>query len=596
MSIAAFADKKSINLNFMQQNLHYLHKEILVEPSFDFVRLKGPKFVGIYGYEETGTIVHLPMKEYLKQLAWSQSVFSALAGKGTGHGTAFYIGGNLVLTNKHVAQTTNNALECGKFQIDVVFPIKETITCKEVNYCSPQYDFCLIEMNNFKNGDSLDDHIPAFKLKNTKGINYFESIYAIGNAVNFGIQGSKAKKVTREKINNQYLQNLELFIHYAPTFGGSSGSPLIDSDGNVIGINFAEKMYQAGRFRAEVGDNFFNYAVPMDKILQEIKDNSPSLYATLGTSKTNFLSVDMLFEEIQNIKKMVLSDTEFNSLVNKLNNIPNIYDLSISKEETINSEILNSYLLTNITHTKNALSFLVNDQLSFTSLFIEKFNKTVINEPIKILKDKSKYQLIRNICQQNLNNLRAIDGCIFENSFFSYFEKFIQEFNLTKDKEDLIWNVLIKLANQSEKEIFNFKDSEIDPILSKYAIKEIKPINYFVECFLSIENKFKEFSKDICEGQNQRILKKYGFPENDSDFSNLFHYLMTHGHDFNIIVEKFKYNVTSMNFQCAFRNKRCKAENYRRFLKNWGYKKEIQSEDFEKMVAILVKYHQSFKF
>ena len=138
---------------------------MVIDPSFSQVSLKGAKFLGTKGFDPIGEKSVLPIKEYIQQLSWSQSVFPATTGSGNSFGTGFYVGGNMVLTNKHVAQTNNVKRECGKFEITTSIPFSEKVNCDEVLYCSDIYDFCLIKMKNLKNGDELDEYFPAFQLK-----------------------------------------------------------------------------------------------------------------------------------------------------------------------------------------------------------------------------------------------------------------------------------------------------------------------------------------------------------------------------------------------------------------------------------------------
>jgi len=589
-ALSANAAKKSINLNFMQQNLHYLHKEIQIEPSFEYVSLKGPKFVGVNGYEEIGVDTRISTSEYFKQLSWSQSVFPALAGGGVGHGTAFYVGSNLILTNKHVAQTTYHARECGKFEIDVAFPFKEKITCKEVQYCSMEYDFCLLEMNNFKNGDSLDEHLPAFPLKDTKNINDIESVYAIGNAVNFGIQGSKASKVYREVINNNFVQELELFIHYAPTFGGSSGSPLIDQNGDVIGINFAEKIYRAGRFRAEVGDKFYNLAVPMDIILKELRENVPSAYAELGQSKKEFIEVDQLLETLKSVKSVIYSENEFKKLLSTVGKNDDIFNLKTFAE---NQQIEFQHLKTD-QRINEAIKFLLKSRITLKDLFIDNFNLIIKATQKDIIKNKRRYQSVRNSCQNNNYIIKSIDGCVFKEMFRLVYLNFVSQFAIDKSQKEQLWSALVNTAFKSKKNKLYYPDDQINKLFINHAFKEITPLQYFVDCFVKTTEKFKEFSIKSCIQHSESILANYQFELEDRDLLEEFNFTMKYHRGLSTIVEKFKYNVTSMPFQCAFRNKKCKERNYKRLLKNWGYTREISDKKLSEMMKVLLKFHRRF--
>ena len=209
-SFSLFSKNKSVNPKYTIQNLHYLHKDVVISADYKTVDLKGPRFMGRRGFDEKGESSTVDTLEFLKQSIWALSVFPSTTGKENGAGTGFYVGGNFVLTNKHVLQTTDLLRECGSFDISVRAPIKEKLTCKEVLYCSDIYDFCLVEMNDFKNGTLLMI-IYRFKLGNTTGINEVDSAI-IGNSANLGIQGSKEiAYIVRSLIITTYKMRKLLF-------------------------------------------------------------------------------------------------------------------------------------------------------------------------------------------------------------------------------------------------------------------------------------------------------------------------------------------------------------------------------------------------
>ncbi len=65
-------------------------------------------------------------------------------------GTAFHVGGNLVLTSQHVLSVSRaNTKECKRFSIRLNSNQKDKILkCKKVHYCHRNLDFCLIEMQD----------------------------------------------------------------------------------------------------------------------------------------------------------------------------------------------------------------------------------------------------------------------------------------------------------------------------------------------------------------------------------------------------------------------------------------------------------------
>lgn len=208
-------------------------------------------------YVEQGQTQYIKRAEYDFIHNLALRVFEASPGDKSNHfGTAFYIGGNLLLTNQHVLSVSrDNTTQCKNFKVKLNYNQRnKTINCKEVHYCDRDRDFCLIEMYPHKWGYKLDNLEPL--LLNTE-ISYGNEIihYAIGNSRGYGIHASKGKGLD--------FYNFMNFNFYAPVFGGNSGGPVFNELGEVIGIVKKQS-------RILYGEEAYNIGISIKEVISEL--------------------------------------------------------------------------------------------------------------------------------------------------------------------------------------------------------------------------------------------------------------------------------------------------------------------------------------
>jgi serine protease Do len=158
-----------------------------------------------------------------------------------------------ILTNYHVVE--------GAQQVQVVLSTNKTVGAKVVNY-DANYDVAVLKMT-----EKVD--IPAVvELGDSDNLQIGESVVAIGNplgtdffgSVTTGIVSALNRKIDGDTNKSTYIQT------DAAINSGNSGGPLINSSGQVIGINTA-KIKQSGV-------EGLGFAIPINSVRNKISDLS----------------------------------------------------------------------------------------------------------------------------------------------------------------------------------------------------------------------------------------------------------------------------------------------------------------------------------
>lgn len=248
--------------------LHYIFKDYKINDERDMVQVSGPVIEITNGETLAAKVIRggfsteIDLEDFEEEQSLGQSVFEARTGSGTNVGTAFLVGQDVVLTNRHVMAIKQGATTwpCGKFSIKLNHR-EESVACKKVLYCSTDFDYCVVQMENMSDGKFLSDEVKPLRLTRKIKTDKDTNLLHIGNAAGFGLQASRGRGITIQKGE---------FFHYTPTLGGSSGAPIFNEKGSVIGINWG---HTGGNY---IDDTAFNRGVLTKTIFDELKNHSRS--------------------------------------------------------------------------------------------------------------------------------------------------------------------------------------------------------------------------------------------------------------------------------------------------------------------------------
>jgi serine protease Do len=198
-----------------------------------------------------------------------------------GGGTGFVVSADgLIVTNRHVV-ADDEASYSVMFQNGQVYDV--AVKAKD-----PVLDIAILEITN-----RPETPLPYLTFGDSSAVRLGESVIAIGNAlaefdnsVSVGIISGRGRSITARDGMGQTEELSNVFQTDAAINPGNSGGPLLNLDGEVIGVNVA----------ASLGAENIGFAIPSEAVVQVVDS-----VVTYGEIRRPFLGVryTMISERIQ---------------------------------------------------------------------------------------------------------------------------------------------------------------------------------------------------------------------------------------------------------------------------------------------------------
>ena len=198
-------------------------------------------------------------------------------GQATGSGFVVDESG-IVVTNNHVVADAQGAVRLSFSD--------GTTTTAEVVGTSASYDLAALRIKA--------KNLPALPLGNSDSVAVGDPVLAIGSplglsgTVTSGIISAKNRPVTAGGENGSgdsaYINAIQTDAAINP---GNSGGPLVDLDGEVIGVNSAIATIGGGTFGQEAGNIGVGFAIPINQVRRTVKqllESGKAQFPVIGAS------------------------------------------------------------------------------------------------------------------------------------------------------------------------------------------------------------------------------------------------------------------------------------------------------------------------
>ena len=197
-------------------------------------------------------------------------------------GTAFYINEKTLLTNKHVVyQDENYIKKCDKITGFAPYEGKyEIYEHYDTNYLAKSADIEILKAKS-----ETKSYIEISKDDIENGMDVVIIGFPLGDEI------SKYPKTSRGIVNSEFglNNNMDEFILNAISYGGSSGSPVLNNKGQLAGILWGGDIQELKNTKGEttntIDDPNLSYAVKFNYITKFLKKNNIS-YKISRSSKS----------------------------------------------------------------------------------------------------------------------------------------------------------------------------------------------------------------------------------------------------------------------------------------------------------------------
>ena len=175
-----------------------------------------------------------------------------VTGQGSGLGTGFFIGENLIATNNHVID--------GSDKIQIALQSSPDFYEAEVIDRDPVSDFAIIQIKDWQKFKS-ENHFVVLKFAAAGDLVLTQDVYAIGHP--WGMAWSVSKGIL-SAIDRKMGDDPKIMLQVdAHVFQGNSGGPLLNARGEVLGINSLMLARDGGSY---------GFALPVSMIEKVMRD------------------------------------------------------------------------------------------------------------------------------------------------------------------------------------------------------------------------------------------------------------------------------------------------------------------------------------
>ncbi len=205
-----------------------------------------------------------------------------VTGRGAGEGSGIILSSDgYILTNNHVVDGGGQ----GRGQVTAQFQDNRSAPVRIVG-TDPKSDLAVVkaDVTGLTPADlGRSDDLPVGAAVVAIG-----SPFGLSGTVTSGIISAKDRPVRAGGESGSQESVLDALQTDAAINPGNSGGPLVDMDGNVVGINSA--IYSPGSGQEQAGSVGLGFAIPVDqarRIATELKDTGSATQTTLGVTIGN---------------------------------------------------------------------------------------------------------------------------------------------------------------------------------------------------------------------------------------------------------------------------------------------------------------------
>ncbi|TDD40792.1 PDZ domain-containing protein [Saccharopolyspora elongata] len=200
--------------------------------------------------------------------------------QGGGEGSGIVISSDgYILTNNHVVEGAQNGRLTALFHDNRSAPVRIVGTDPKSDLAVVKADITGLTAADLGRSDDLPVGAPVVAIG---------SPFGLSGTVTSGIVSAKDRPVRAGGESGSQDTVLNALQTDAAINPGNSGGPLVDMDGNVVGINSA--IYSPGSSQERAGSVGLGFAIPIDqakRISTELKDTGSATQTTLGVVITN---------------------------------------------------------------------------------------------------------------------------------------------------------------------------------------------------------------------------------------------------------------------------------------------------------------------